>query len=439
MSTRHKSKLIVGIGFLVVLLLTVGVISASARITLKFLCVEQYPDTVKALENDILPAFEKENPNIKVEIDYVTWDTMGEKLMTGFAAGVGADVITTGSDWIGPYAERNQFLPLDKYWAEYEDQDDFYEGFMQISSYKGYLYGIPYISDIRPLIYRRDFFKEAGLDPDKAPQTWEELANYAVKLTKRDAKTGKITRAGYNAAADTPGSAFFEFWYYLRQAGGYTTTDAWGAPPTEELPRAIMNSPEGIEALEFLNSLVNEYKVSPLAGMPEITPGVSIVLEGSIAMQVGFYPSFQIEKYHPELADDVEVAMPTKKEKRVTYVCPNVMVISSITKHPEESWKLVMWLTSPDSMDKILAPQGITPTRKSVTKYAEYMQNERSQMIMQIPELGYGTTTPPSCDFPMLEITGNHIQAALRGIEGIKEALDKAAEETNRVLERVRR
>jgi len=439
MFTGHKSKLMVGIGFLVALLLTVGVISASARITLKFLCVEQYPDTVKALENDILPAFEKKNPNIDVEIDYVTWDTMGEKLMTGFAAGVVADVITTGSDWIGPYAERKQFLPLDEYWAKYEDQEDFYEGFMKICAYKGYLYGIPYISDIRPFVYRRDFFKEAGLDPDKPPQTWEELANYAVKLTKRDVKTGKITRAGYNVDAGTPGGAYFEFWYYLRQAGGYTTTDAWGAPPTEELPRAIMNSPEGIEALEFINDLVNKYKVSPMAGMPEISPGVSIILEGSIAMQVGFYPYFQIEKYHPELRDDIEVAMPTEKEKRLTYVCPNVMVISSITKHPEESWRLITWLTSPENMEKILAPQGITPTRKSVTEYGEYMRNERSQTIMQIPELGYGTTTPPSCDFPMLEITGNHIQAALRGIEGIKEALDKAAVETNRILERRRR
>lgn len=65
------------------------------------------------------------------------------------------------------------------------------------------MYGVSYFPAPEILVYRKDFFKEAGLDPEKPPRTWEELKSYAVRLAKRDANNNVI-RAGLNIPVINP-------------------------------------------------------------------------------------------------------------------------------------------------------------------------------------------------------------------------------------------
>ena len=67
----------------------------------------------------------------------------------------------------------------DKKWL-----DGFYEGFMMNSQTGGKTYGIPWQRSTIILYYNKDAYREVGLDPDKPPATWEELEEYARKLTK---------------------------------------------------------------------------------------------------------------------------------------------------------------------------------------------------------------------------------------------------------------
>ena len=48
------------------------------------------------------------------------------------------------------------------------------------------VYGVPFQNSTPLLYYNKDEFKAAGLDPEKPPQNWQELAAVAEKLTKRD-------------------------------------------------------------------------------------------------------------------------------------------------------------------------------------------------------------------------------------------------------------
>ena len=142
-----------------------------------------------------IAGFEKANPGWKVKVDMSDWDHLGEKLLTSFAGNVPVDLVETGSDWVGPYAKRKQFLALDSFIADYKEISDYYPRMVDISKYQGKLMALPYVLDIRTMCYRKDFFTEAGFDPEKSPDTWEDLVTYATKLVKADDQ-GDITRAG---------------------------------------------------------------------------------------------------------------------------------------------------------------------------------------------------------------------------------------------------
>lgn len=54
----------------------------------------------------------------------------------------------------------------------------------------GTLYSMPFNSSASILLYNKDAFKEVGLDPEKAPKSYKELAEAAKKLTKGTERYG---------------------------------------------------------------------------------------------------------------------------------------------------------------------------------------------------------------------------------------------------------
>lgn len=79
--------------------------------------------------------------------------------------------------------------------------DDFQEGMLNSLAYEGEAVGLPFSSSAILFYYNKDAFREAGLDPEKAPQTIEELGEYSKQLTKTEGS--EITQYGFGYAADS--------------------------------------------------------------------------------------------------------------------------------------------------------------------------------------------------------------------------------------------
>ena len=118
-----------------------------------------------AMYDEMVPAFEAANPDIKLEVEFVPWSELSTKLATSFAAGVTPDIFMHGQAAIAEFVESNQLLPLDEFIADWPDKDDF-GATLGSGYYKDATYFIPVFGAGRLLIYRADTFKEAGLDPD---------------------------------------------------------------------------------------------------------------------------------------------------------------------------------------------------------------------------------------------------------------------------------
>ena len=384
-------------------------------------------------EETAIPTFEADYPGCTITVDMSDWDHLGEKLLTSFAGNIPVDMLETGSDWVGPYAKRGQFLPLDDYVGapEYQaDMEDFYADMVDISRFQGKLMAMPYILDIRTMCYRKDFFEEVGLDPEVPPDTWDDLVEYATKLVQTD-DDGNITRSGYAANVADPTGAMFEFWYRLVQNGSGVIVP-WGSWDANDVQ---FNGPEGVEALRFVYDMFHVHKIAPLGGMSDMMPNLSALGQGITTMSVqGSWEIGNWTQYQPDKIDFLGIGVPLMKKKRVQYACPNVYAIGVNTKTPDRSWELMTHTISTEIMTGMLGAETQSPPRTSIAADAEYMQDPLLQLYQQIPEKGWGATTPQAVEWPTLMIIGNYVQAAVRDELSIQEALDKAAEEVKQKI-----
>ena len=123
---------------------------------------------------------------------------------------------------------------------------------MMNSQTGGKVWGVPFQRSTVVLYWNKELFKEAGLDPNKPPATWNEMLAYAQKLTKRDG-SGNTTQWGIQVP-----SSGFPYWLFQ----GFTTQNG------VELMNAAgdttyYDKPEVIEALQFWVDLGRKHRVMP--------------------------------------------------------------------------------------------------------------------------------------------------------------------------------
>jgi multiple sugar transport system permease protein len=113
-----------------------------------------------------------------------------------------------------------------------------------LRSFDGRIYAIPWFQVAMGLYYRRDFFRAAGLDPNRAPQTWDEFLYYARRITE--------TQPGRSGFAFSMGPGY-HWSNFVFQAGGQIVERA-----EDGQMRATIATEAGVQALEFYRRLVVE-------------------------------------------------------------------------------------------------------------------------------------------------------------------------------------
>ncbi|MDI9635017.1 extracellular solute-binding protein [Kamptonema cortianum] len=116
-----------------------------------------------------------------------------------------------------------------------------------IQSYDGKVYALPFFQVAQGLYYRKDHFKEAGLDPNRPPKTWDEYYEYAKRITE-----SHPGRSGAIFSANPQGQAYH--WInFLWQAGGEVVQ-----PAADGKWRATIATEAGAKALDFYRKITTE-------------------------------------------------------------------------------------------------------------------------------------------------------------------------------------
>jgi sn-glycerol 3-phosphate transport system substrate-binding protein len=131
--------------------------------------------------------------------------------------------------------------PEDKAWL-----NGFYPGFMKNAQTGGKTYGIPWQRSTIILYYNKDAFREVGLDPNKPPATWQELEEYAKRLTKIEG--GVTKRYGIEIPSDKAGYAYWMLQTFCNQQNGFNLMNQDGT-------EVYFNDPRTIKGITFWKSL----------------------------------------------------------------------------------------------------------------------------------------------------------------------------------------
>src|SRR5215212_4070166 len=148
-----------------------------------------YPIAVGGPITKIIDAFaadfEKENPSIKVRPIYAgTYQETIVKALTAHKSGTPPVTSVLLSTDMFTLIDEDAIVPIDGFLKSDEDKawlKSFFPAFMENSRTGGETWGVPFQRSTIVLYWNKDAFREAGLDPDKAPANWDELVAFAEK------------------------------------------------------------------------------------------------------------------------------------------------------------------------------------------------------------------------------------------------------------------
>lgn len=348
---KKRLSLLLILGLLLPVLLTTSCQTAEQTsdktVALKFVRIGN--DAAEATYwKRLIGDFNQANPGIKVEYDDAAiGEPMETKLNSMFSAGLGPDIIGHGILSVAARVEAGHYQPITTYFNSWEGKDDLMAAVLANGTYKNEIYGLAYSTTPFIFAWRKDFFSDAGLDPDKAPQNWEELESFSRQLTKKDA-AGQITQSGF--AFPRSAGNFVEFDTLVFGNGGLYYNDQ-GEP--------TLNTPDKVETLEFLAGFVND------VGIPFNSNETNPFIAGTAAMtlinNVALTPMLKNEAY----AGKVGIALPPANKTPATFSGCNMLFVGGDCKQPDEAFQFIAYALTKEEVLTRAKELGIPVTRQS--------------------------------------------------------------------------
>jgi len=334
--------------------------AAAAKIKLEVSMAEWYVEEGKAFYREVvIPEFEKLYPDVEVELYHGGWGV--DPLIVRYAGDTAPDVIQYGADKLG--AVLPMLLPLNSFAEAWGELEDFAPSGIEGATVDGKLYGIPFSIDVRTFQYRRDLFEKNGINADKPPTTWNELAAYGKKVTRFD-NEGNIVLQGFEAS-----SHYINFAPFLFQAGGrYLSQDRTKASFGEE---------EAMRAAQFVQDLYHRYRISDPTGK---TSGFK---EGGAVMTAHAAAGTISAHGLPFGAEDLGIALPLCDREQTTVMMTDKWGIINQTKHTEIAWKWIQFVSSADMLADIARTNEIVPPRISFAEYSPWADDPKWRTIFE--------------------------------------------------------
>ena len=157
-------------------------------------------------------AFAETYPNIKVEKQNLDYNDMLNKLRTAALGRAAPMVAKMPILWGVEFAAKGQLMPLGPADVGYA-VDEFWPAAMKSVAWKGKTYGVPTNNETMALIWNADLFRQAGLEPEAPPATWDDLVLYSRQIKEKTGKNGYGMVARANAG-NTPFRFMPQVWAF---------------------------------------------------------------------------------------------------------------------------------------------------------------------------------------------------------------------------------
>jgi multiple sugar transport system substrate-binding protein len=393
------------------------------------------PHWEKALK-EAFAVFEEQHPNIKVELEVVSYGEKETKYTTEIEARTGPDVFHLHAYSIKSFMEKGYLLEITPFIEEEGPgfMDTWYPQTVELMKKDDSYYAMPGDFMSMVLFYNKNLYREAGLDPAAAPKNWSQFLSNAKKLTRDRNGDGKTDTWGFGTiGAIDPGFELRVTPILFSHGASYLT---------DGNKCSALSSPEAKEAFRFFTSLVTEHEVVP-PGVTAQNPGTvrQQMANEQIAMLIGsgWTPPI-VDGNNPDLnALQVLEAAPVpvkagKSPEFSTTAWLSAWMINPHTDYPEQSWTLVKFITSKEMEQKWFDDARVLSARKDVSGQYEPLLNDKFAKVVA-SELSNAKFVPQIKEWPqVIEAVNAAAQEAFTEAKTANQALKDAHNRINDIL-----
>ena len=334
--------------------------------------------TTAQVRRAVFEAFHKANPDVRVVNAgglALSGDFADNAFLMSMAGGDGPDVFYVNFRQYHTFLDQGFCRPLDDLIA----RDP---GIMSrvnptvdkvLRSYDGKRYAVPFFQVAVALYYRRDFFRQAGLDPNRPPKDWKEFRDYARRLTVPG-------RYGFDLSSKS-----YQWQNFLYQAGGEVVRQ-----DPDGRWRATVDTPEAATALDFYRGLATDtWTVGGRKRGPALNDAKDLsadVREGKVAMWLNYTNDVVLNgagELPPSLVG--VAALPAGPKGRRNEVNAGMWAISSGVRDPKKlaaCWRFIRFFAGDEAARVNTAKcvelglgDGVNPVYLKKFGYADLVRN----------------------------------------------------------------
>ena len=381
---------------------------------------------VTKIIDDMVARFEKENADIKVTAVYAGnyTDTM-TKAMTAMKGGQPPQLSVLLSTDVFTLMDEKAIVPMDDLVADKAWFKEFYSAFMANGQIDGKTWSIPFQRSTIVMYWNKDAFKEAGLDPEKAPATWDEMVEMGKKLVKKDA-SGNTTRWGVEIP--TTGYGYWMLGALAIENGQKLMNEAGN--------EVYLTAPKTVGALDYWTDLSRKHAVMPTGSIDWATLRTDF-LEGKTVMM--WHTTGNLTAVKDGAKFNFGVAMLPAKERRGSPTGGGSFYIfkNASPEQQKAAVKFIQWMTAPERAAEWSIKTGyvaVSPAAYKTSVMQDYAKGfpaatvARDQLEHAVPELSVHENGR------IYKFVNDAVQAAVTGSQKPSEALAAAQQQADRVL-----
>ncbi|WP_226577836.1 ABC transporter substrate-binding protein [Halobacillus litoralis] len=369
----------------------------------------------KELLNQTLQEFEDAHPNIKVEHEVIA-DQYMDVMKTRLVGGEAADVFYLDAFEAPGLAKTGVLEPLNDYITDEFDVDDFQDPLLNAFKFDDKQYGFPKDFSTLALFYDKKAFEEAGLEGP--PKTWDELREYAEKLTVDEDGDGQPDQYGLGFSSEL--------------ARQFYKLQPYGANVVNENDEAAFASDHAIDALKPIVDM-KQNKIAALPSDVGTDWGGDMFGQGKAAMVIEGNWTVPFLENNFSDKDYATAELPTVNGEKATAAFTVAYVMNKQSEVKDAAWELISYLTGKEGM-KTWTSKGLAlPTRESVA--AELGFDEDPIRKAFVEGASYAQPWQAGPNLPTINNNfNNQFTSALLGDQSLEEALKKAQETANKEI-----
>ena len=332
---------------------------------------------------NVVEAYNKSHKN-QVKLEIIPNDDMEGKVGGASQTDSLPDILAGDVVRIPYWASEGIFTDITKQIDGLDNKADLQQGHIEAGTVDGAEYTLPFITDVSVMVWNKNLYKEAGLDPEQGPKSIDQFVEQAKKV----AALNKDGVAGSYLAGQSGGALVFDLFPSV-WADGESVMNKDGSEATLD-----NDSMKGVlDAYKELANTTNGLG----AGSKEEAGATWTAPFANGKIGVMPYPNTSTTAlFDAEKDGGFEVGVApipgTKEGKTSTFLGGDAMGISKDSKHVAQAWNFLYWLMQSDAQKEVFADQGDTASNIQTLKTAYKDADPRIQTINSVIIDGNGQT-----------------------------------------------